>query len=278
MLKSINQFISLFLDTFKLFGRVKAWLLLCCIVFVNWLLLYSHYNFTDPMFYGVISWWTELWDAQYAAGFTHYPGHFILLAYYYSYAKLFIGLLIEGGLLGAVAVVFYRYIFADTEKLKHSFQSTMKNWMHLTLGWIILNGILTIGHYYIPKMLSSVLLGSPRRQMLFEYGLLPSFDIIIVALFFFTIPYIAIYRTTVLAGIINSLKIFIKRPIFTLFLAGAILSVPIILSLIMSNPSVLVDKFKPSIIYWLLMGGIFIDLFVNFFWMGTAVNFLSEEE
>lgn len=278
MLKSINYFISLFLDTFKLFGRVKAWLFLLCIFFVNWLLLYSHYQFTEPLFYGFVSWWTELWDPQYAGGFTHYPGHFILLSYYYNEARWFVSLFIEGGLLGAVAVVFYRYIFTDIETPKFSIRASFINWIHVTLGWSFINCLLYAGYKYLPMLFESFLWSSPRRQMMFDYGVIPMFNIIVVALFFFTVPYIAIYRTNVINGLKNSILIFFKRPILTLFLSGALLLVPIILSLIMNNPVALVDKFKPVIVYWLLFGGIVVDLFVNFFWMGTAVNYLSDEE
>ncbi len=278
MLKSINYFISLFLDTFKLFGRVKAWLLFLSLGFVYWLLLYSHYQFTDPLFYGFIAWWTKLWDPQYAGGFTHYPGHFILMSYYYSSAKLFIGFFIEGGLLGAAAAVFYRYIFTETKETNYSLSSNLNNWLHLSLSWGILNAVLFAGYKFLPQIFASFLWSSPRRQMIFDYGVIPLFNILIVAIFFFAIPYIAIYRTNVLNGIIQSFKIFIRRPIFTFFLAAAILTVPLILSLILNNPAVLVDKFKPILIYWLLLAGIVLDIFVNFFWMGTAVNFLSDEE
>ncbi len=278
MLKSLNNFISLYIDTFKLFGRFKAWLLLLCIFLVNWLILYSHYQYTNPLFYNTITWWTELWDAKYAGGFTHYPGHFILLPYYFSYAKQFVGILIEGGLLGAAALVFYRYIYTETEIKRYTIKETLKNWMHLTLGWGILNGILAGGYYYLPKVLDTFLWASPRRQMMFDYGLIPFFTILIVALFFFTIPYIAIYRSNVLSGVKNSLLIFIKRPIFMLFISGSLMLVPIIISLILKDPSVLVEKFRPELIYWLLLFGIVNSLFVNFFWMGIAVNFISEEE
>ena len=278
MLKSINSFIALFIDTFKLFGRLKAWLLLLCILFVNWLLLYSHYQFTEPLFYSTVTWWTELWDVQYAGGFTHYPGHFILLAYYYSSAKLFIGFLLEGGLLGAVAVVFYKHIYANTDKINTSIKEKIMHWFHLSLAWGFLNGVLFAGYTFFPQILESFLDGSPRRQLLFEYGAIPLFNIIIVALFFFAIPYIAIYRTNVISGLKNSLLMFFKRPIYILFLSGVILSVPILISFILADSVELVSKFKPVMIYVLLLISIVVDLLVNFFWIGTAVNYLSEDD
>ena len=278
MLKSINQFIALYVNTFKLFGKFKAWLLLFIIVAANWLLLYSHNNFTEPLFYGFITWWTNLWDAQYAGGFTHYPGHFILLSYYFSSAKLFLGLLIEGGLLGAASIILYKSLYSDIEKQNHTLKQNIKSWLNLSVGWAILNGILYAGYRFLPEIFSSFLWSSPRRQMIFDYGVIPFFNILVFAILFYTIPYIAIYRTNVLVGIKNSFRMFIKRPIFNLILSFSIMAVPITVSIIMMNPVTLVEKFKPEVVYYGLSLGLIVDLFVNFFWMGTAVNYISDEE
>lgn len=278
MLKSLNQLIALYLNTFKLFGRIKAWAFLLLIVLAYWILLYSHNNFTDPIFYGFISWWTNFWDAQYAGGFTHYPGHFILLSYYFSSAKLFLGFFLEGGLLGATAVVFYKYIYSDIENKNYTFQQNFKNWMNLIVGWAILNAILYAGYKFLPEIFSSFLWSSPRRQMLFNFAVIPFFNILVFALFFYTIPYIAIYRANVLVALKKSVSLFLKRPIFNFILSLTILFVPITISILMMDPSNLVDKFKPEIIYIGLTISLIADLFVNFFWIGTAVNYLSDQE
>jgi len=38
----------------------------------------------SPVFYGFIKFWTGLFGDQQAAGFTHYPGHFLLLPYFFG--------------------------------------------------------------------------------------------------------------------------------------------------------------------------------------------------
>jgi hypothetical protein len=40
----------------------------------------------------------------------------------------------------------------------------------------------------------------------------------------------------------------------------------------------IVQKFKPELVYWLLLAGLVVDILFFFFWMGTAVRFLVDEE
>ena len=276
MLKSINQFIGLFVESFKLFGQVKAWMFLLVIFIVDGILLLAHYQFYSPVFYTIITWWTQTLNDQYAAGFTHYPGHFILFPYYYNIAKLIVGLFIEGALLGGTAVVFYRYFFNLTDPDKRIFGSTIHAWIQLSLGWVFINGILTAAHLYLPDLLRSFLHQSPRRQLVFDYGVMPAIDIVVVALCFFIIPYIAIYRTNIFSALLSSIKIFFKHPFFCLFLSVSILILPLIFAAILNHPNIIVEKFKPEMVYWLLFAALGADVFVNFFWMSTAVGFMAD--
>ncbi|MDH4157989.1 MAG: hypothetical protein OEW00_12015, partial [candidate division Zixibacteria bacterium] len=97
----INLFIGLAVDTLKQFGRGKIWLILFLYFLIDWLVLYAHYDFASPVFYTLISVWTGLVDSQRAAGFTHYPDQFLLMPYYFGWAKLLVGALVEGAFLGA---------------------------------------------------------------------------------------------------------------------------------------------------------------------------------
>jgi len=245
---------------------------------IEFIILYAHYNFSEPLFFTSVSFWTHLLNEQFAIGFTHYPGHFILLPYYFSFAKLFAGILFEGALLGGAAVIFYNYLYEPSEKTPRKPFDLFSSWFQLSAAWAILNGILTAAHLFLPKLLSPLLYQSPRRQMVFDYGVLPFIDILVIGLLFFAIPWIAIYRVNLLSGIKHSLKIFISRPIFCFLLSFTILIVPMVLAQILNHPNLIVNKFKPEMIYWLLFGGLIVDLFVNFFWMGTAANYLSENE
>ena len=105
ILDSINRFITLFLDTIKQFGRFRAWAILLGYFLINWLILYAHYDFTSPLFYTLVTTWTNLIDAGNADAFTHYPAQFYHLSDFYGWAKFGVGVVFEGLVLGAVASI-----------------------------------------------------------------------------------------------------------------------------------------------------------------------------
>ena len=275
---SINRFIDLFIGTFKRFGLGRAWLLLLIWGAVNWLVLYAHYNFTSPVFYGIINTWTHLLGEQQATGFSHYPGHFMMLPYFFGWAKLIISVIFEGAVLGGVALLFYNSYYEPDEHDSSTFNQVLKSWIHLILAWVILNGLVLLFNILLPEFFESLILRHPRRRMFFDYGLMPFIYVILVALFFFTLPAIVIFGENVLAAIKRSFVIFFKNPFTCFFLALFILIIPIGVAKMLDNPGLMVARFKPELVYWVLLISLAADFLANFFWMGTAVRFLINEE
>jgi hypothetical protein len=107
---------------------------------------------------------------------------------------------------------------------------------------------------------------------------MPGIYIFVVALFFYAIPYAAIYRASAFTSLFSSLKYFMKNPITSILLSVLILMVPVSISIIMNTPNIIVEKFYPELVYWILATGLFIDIFIFFFWMGTATSFLKNQE
>lgn len=273
---NINNFIDLFISALRLINRLKAWLLLLLLFAVYWLLLYSHIKFYSPLVYGIISPWLNLND-QYAKGFTHYPGQFILLPYYFGWAKLAFGLFIEGAILGGVASVFYKNFHASDNLENQPVSNKFNLWIQLSLAWIFLNGSLVLVNLFIPSLFAPILYSS-SRQMLFNYLIMPGIYIFLVAIFFYTIPCVAIYRVNAFRAAIDSIKYFLKNPILTFFLSLFIMIVPLIISIILNTPNVIVEKFYPELIYWIITGGLVVDIFIGFLWMGTATTYLKNQE
>lgn len=274
-LDRINRFLGLFLGTFRNLFAGKIWLMLFIYLFANWFILFAHHNFSSPFFYKIISVWSVIFGEEQFQVFTHYPGHFLLLGVYFGWAKFVFGLIFEGLLLGFIAREFYgRYNKPNIE-----FSKTLKqSWLSLLAGWVIINGLLLIISIELPELLQDYLWSSPRRQLIFDYLILPSIFIFIFSLFYFVLPGIAIYGWSVLKSISVSVKYFISNPITCLLLAGVVLSGPILISFVNNHPEIIVEKFKPGLVYLLLIGGLVLDILANFFWIGTSVKFLSDEE
>ncbi len=278
IVSGINRFIGLFVDTFKQFGRGRIWLLLFAYFLLNWLLLYAHYDFMSPVFYGFIKFWTGLFGSHQATGFTHYPGHFLLLPYFFGWAKFYLGIILEGAVLGATALMFYDS-FLDVEKEDRStFKATLSSWIHLVLAWLVINGLIMLVNLKLPDLLEPWLAGSPRRIKAFEFVLLPFIYVVILALFYHVIPSVAVFRENFLKALRRSLCIFVKNPFTCFFLSLVVLAGPVFVSILSSRSGEIVQKFKPELVYWLLLAGLIVDVFFYFFWMGTAVRLLVDEE
>ncbi len=272
LLASINQFLRLFLDTFRQLGRVSIWLPLVAYFALQWLVLYAHYDFLRPPFYDLISRWVALFDSNLASAYGHYPQHLLLLGRFSGWAKLGVGLIFEGAVLGMVARMFhYRFTGSDRGR------SAVNLWLDLTLIWVVINGLMLVAGMFLPGWLGSLLTG-PRRQLAFNFAVLPFLYTMIFALLFTAIPMVMARGYSGLKAMLESVRLFLKRP-FTFFaLAMTILAVPILLGAIVSRPLGIAEGFKPELIYWLLTASLIAELIAYFFWMSTAVRFLSEND
>lgn len=274
----INRIIAIFLDTFKqlINGRIWFWLMLYLVI--DLLILEAHFYYTSPMLYGIMSLWTNLFPEQQVIGFSHYPGHFIMLQYFYEWGKLAVGLIVEGLLLGAVSILFYESYVDVPKEDRFKFKDLLPSWIHLILAYLIMNGIMVAASFIVPGLLSDWLADSPRRILFFNWILMPSVYIIIVSFFVYMIPSIAVYRDNVLQAIARSFKTFFRNLITTLIIVVVILTGSIIISNIINDPVKLVDNFKPEIVYWVLLISLGVEFFMHFIWMGTTVRLLVDEE
>ncbi len=279
-LKYLNQFVAIFVDTIKMMSSGRIWLLLTGYMLLNFVLLYAHYDFLSPMFYWAISPWTEFVSASSATAFTHYPGHFLLLPYFFGLAKVGLGLLLEGLILGMVAVGFHNAFLGATGNDRLRIRSVAASWFYLVVVWFVINGLTTAIATFFPDWLEFFHGDSPRRLLAVEFVIIPFTQTLALALFLFAIPIIAVDRENLFRGLGRALGIFLRRPLTCLSLAAVILSGPFVMSILAGRSGDIINRFrlKPEIVFWILAVGLVIELLANFFWMGTTVRFLMEDE
>jgi len=276
LVDDINRFLFLFADTFRLAGRGRIWWFLLVYFLLNWLLLYAHYNFLSPFFYTVVTGWLSLFGGETAAAFTHYPAHLYYLSDLFGWSKLALGLVLEGLVLGAVAVIFGRH-FMGQRDTGSAFRYVLPKWGYLVLAWAVINSLMLAAGEVLPGWLQPLFEG-PRRSLAFALVVMPSVYILILALFFFTIPSVAVFGDNLFRALGRSLRIFVRKPFTCIFLSGAVLFFPIVVSILSGYSAGIIEKFKPELIYWILLTGLVLEMVANFFWMGVSVRFLIDEE
>ncbi len=278
VIDSINRTIGLFIETMRQIGAGRIWLWLLGYFALSWLVLYAHYDFTSMLFYGVINAWTGLFGNRSATGFTHYRGHFLLLPYFFEWAKIVLSVLFEGLVLGAAAILFYERFVQVDEDDRFTFRSLSRSWFFLAIGFVIINGALLGFNELLSAMLRPVIQYSPRRVLAFNWIIVPGMYAVILGMFLYVLPAVAIYRENVLAAIGRSIRLFFRNPVTSVLTAAIVILPPLILSNLIANPTTIVDKFSPELVYWLLLLGLIIDVAANFLWMGMSVRFLVDEE
>jgi len=222
--------------------------------------------------------WTETLHQQSAQGFIHYPGQFLMLPYFFGWAKFLVSVPFEGPLLGAVAVLFYRSYDGQWYPRPDSARQRLYIWMQLVLAWLVVDGVMMLMNSYIPELLSSALYRAPRRIFVFRILFLPGVHVLLMSLFYFVAAYAAIRQVSFFRAIRLSVSNFRQKPVTCLLLAATILVLPIIVSVTLANAGTVVEKFRPEAVYWVLLGGLAIDVIVRFVWMGTAVRFILDRE
>jgi hypothetical protein len=275
-LARLNEFIALFISAAKQLGRGTIWLFLLLYALVSWLVLYAHYDFLAASFYGVISAWMGLFPDVWQTMFAHYPGHFLAMPYVTGRAQLVVGLILEGLILGAVAVVFFNAYMRNTNRPALPVGRAFSMWLNLILVWVVINGLMFVLTTYLPDLIAPLISSHPRRLRLFQYVVMPFFFVLILSLFYFAIPSVVIFGENVFQALRRSLSIFRQRPFTAFFLAFFILLGPIAMSMLAGQAQTIVSKFRPEMVYYVLIAGLVVYVGAQFFWMGTAVKFLAD--
>ena len=277
-LAGINRIIGLFAGCFSSLFNGKIWVWLGGYFLLQLLVLYAFFDFTNPVFFGSVTWWTSLFGDQASTGFSHYPGQFRLMPYFFGWTKFYLGVLAEGTILGMVAYHFSRDIYGEEEIEADEKRSWFYRWINLSMGWLAINGIIILIATFLPDLLGPLIEGHPRRTLLFEFAILPGLYVLVLSHFMLVIPLQVVYRLGFLSAVKESFQLLIHYPIQTISMSTVILSGPIIASFITTRPSWIVDRFRPELVFWFLLGGLIIETAANFLWMGSTVRLIAEED
>jgi hypothetical protein len=284
VVNNINLFISVIFETIRRVGWGRIWLLLLGYFGLQFLVLLAHWKFLSPVFYSpVIAWLhvvNSLPEFLLAPGaaplFTHYPDHYIVLPTIYNWGKLAVALLFEGLVMGGAAILFRNAFFLADGDRPLPLRDAFRHWPKLLAVWLILNFVIMAVNIGLPMLLGDLLSSNPRRQLVFEFGLIPLIYAFVLGMFYFTFPSIVIMGDSVFGAIVRSFRVFVRRPFASFFMALMVLVMPLLMSSMASRSHDIIQKFQPELVVFLLMAGLFVEMVAYFFWAGTSTKYLLE--
>lgn len=284
LLAKINQVIALYLDCFRKFFAWRIWLTLMLYYGAFALLLLALSNVATPVLYGPVTTWVGIISGILsvfgrtvsADQFVHYPMHLLMLPELFGWSKLLIGLLLESIVLSSAALLFGSYFLGGHADNKSG--SLLSRWPTLAGLWLICNLLYVVAGFLLPELMAPLLTGFSRRQLLFDFLFLPFIYMLILMPFYFALPAAAVLGDSFGQAISRSIRIFLRRPFTAFFLSFMVLIGPAVVSGIVNRAPTILQQYRPELIYYFLLVGLLVEMTASFFWMGTAVRFLSDEE
>lgn len=274
-IQKLNWLIELYLNTLKSARKISIWVPFAIYSFLQFFLLVALVSYVRPGIYAILSPVISLVAGKESPLFGHYPDLFLMLPMVFQWGKLILGIIFEGLAAGVTSLLFFK-AFASSEKTPAVYKSSFSRWPQLLITWTCITAVLILVSWLIPSLFSGFLEGSPRRAAVSD-TLLRLLSVFLYAIFIYAVPAIVVFQKSVWGAFKLSLSFFIKYPIFSFFLAliPYILSIPT--TFLASKSDIIVDKFSPELVFYILLVGIIADLLVNFFTTGAVVKFLIDE-
>lgn len=283
-LDKVNEYFGLLGTTFSQLFRWQVWKYVASIFLVYGILLFAQYDSMSPWFFGAVTTWNSflavlfswagLSDSRLVA-YTHYPAHFILLGTYFGWTKLIVGILFEGLVFGLVANAFARIYYRTKGEEAFSLKGVLSRWPQLLMAWLVINILLIVIGSYLPGLLGALLDG-PRRVIAFRFVVLPFVYLLVFSMFYFVYPLVVLFRRSFIGAVLDSFRLFFRRPFTCFFLSAVAMIFPILIATSVGYSSYLVQQFNPEVVFWLLSVGLVAEMFSMFFWMSTSVRFLAD--
>ncbi len=272
----LNRLIGLYASAIKSIFKAKIWPPFFLYAVLQFGVLTMCASYVHPHIYPILSPLVAFLGATRAELFGHYPGLYLLLPLVYQWGKLALGIIFEGLVTGLTVVLFADY-FGRHLSSRWRLSEAFRAWPQLFIGWLMITGILFIINWYLPEIASGMIRHSPRRAALVDF-VLKLVTVGIYSVFIYALPTLIILRQNLFRAFATSFGYFFKYPLFSFFLAliPYLLSLPV--SYLAQNSEVIVTRFTPELIYYILLIGIIIDMFINYVLTGAVTKFLIEEQ
>lgn len=254
---------------------MRLWLPLLVYTFLQFVILLIFKSYVSPVIYPILSPLVALLGKTTATMFAQYPGLYIALPYVYQWARLIFGIAFEGLVIGLTAMLLLKYTMP-----RHAADMTSRfvvnRWPGLLVVWTIVTAVIVAANIFLPELFRDYLAGSPRRVAAFDV-IMRLVALMLYSLFIYAVPSIIVYKNNIAGAFKTTFTIFFRYPIFSFFLALLPYLLTLPTSYLTNQSGLIVSKFSPELVFYIMTAGLIIDMLVNFIITVTVANFLVDE-
>lgn len=203
--------------------------------------------------------------------FFHFPGSLVLLPKAFYYGNLLLGIIAGSFLGGVAAYLFAGHFSGERGSFRGGLSLVFSRYPSLILLWAVGTLLFVLILVFPQKLFSSLVVGSPRRALALQVG---SFTLALAAVTFFTYAFISVVlsRSNVLDSIRESFQLARRRFLSTFFFVSIPFLIHLPLDYLLSDPEVIVAKFNPHLVVYLLAVAIAVSLFSSFLLVGNLTR------
>ena len=273
LLARINRFVLTYLEVFKSFKRFSLWMPFLVYALLQIVVLSLLVCFASPPLSTVL---VPIFKKAYGEAVLHYPLFFIFLPTIFSTTSVIIGLVFGVVLDGAAVYMFCSHFSGKRVSFASGFRSALsKYWMLLLLG------VLKLPVIWIMKipfwLLKDVAAGSPKREFALGIGCI-ALGVIYTGVFVYATPEVIWRNRKIFEAIGSAWKIFSRSFVSTFLFIFVPLMINLPVNFLKGQSRVLIARFNPEVIAWIVVLGVALSILINYLSLGTISRFYLEEE
>lgn len=269
-MEKLNFLIGSYIGTIKAMFSIRLWAPYFVFALISLVILWLFANPYLPVVGPVIS-----AIARWIAGndsVVHYPDLYVMLPKTYGWVTVVLSVFIEVLLIGAGFIMFSGYYRKERVSFLSALDRARGKYLQLVIVWLFYSVVFLVLLLYLPKAFDPVIGGSPRREMAFAIAV-RFLGSIILAAFMYVIPSILIDGERFLASVRRSVRTFGASILSSYVIALVPYLIVLPFTIMLYNPVLIVTKFYPELVSYLIAGEIVANMFAGFVFTSTVLRF-----
>ncbi|MBU1319171.1 MAG: hypothetical protein KKG33_11110 [candidate division Zixibacteria bacterium] len=205
----------------------------------------------------------------------HYPDLYALLPQTHGWQTLILSILIEALLIAVGFIMFSGYYRNERIGFGAALGAAKGKYFQVLAIWLFYSVVFLLLLIFLPRLFDPLIGGSPRRTMAFNFGI-RLFGSGILAMFMYALPYILLDGEKFVAALGKSVRTFFRNFVSSYVLAVVPYLLVLPLSAALFDPVLIVRRFSPELVLYLLIGQIVANMIASFVFASSVLRFYWE--